>query len=77
MERVHDAPVPESTAQCPLRAHNDEIVGKGDWPALVPESTWRAAQPKLNMPGCAPGRKSVRRHLLTGLMRCGIPNLPD
>ena len=54
-----------------LRAHNDEIVGKGDWPTLVPERTWKAAQAKLNMPGRAPGRKSVRRHLLTGLMRCG------
>ena len=56
-----------------LRAHNDEIIGKGDWPALVPESTWKAAQAKLNMPGRAPGRKSVRRHLLTGLMCCGKP----
>jgi DNA invertase Pin-like site-specific DNA recombinase len=56
-----------------LRAHNDEIVGKGTWPALVAESTWRAAQAKLNMPGRAPGRKSVRRHLLTGLLRCGKP----
>jgi len=56
-----------------LRAHNDEFVGKGDWPALVPESTWRAAQVKLNAPGRAPGRKSVRRHLLTGVLQCGNP----
>ena len=41
-----------------LRAHNGEIVGKGTWPALVDESTWRAAQAVLNAPGRAPGRKS-------------------
>jgi DNA invertase Pin-like site-specific DNA recombinase len=54
-----------------LRAHNGEIVGKGTWPALVDESTWRAAQSVLNAPGRAPGRKTVRRHLLTGVLGCG------
>lgn len=61
-----------------LRAHNDEIVldkdrkpVKGSWPALIDESTWRAAQAVLNAPGRAPGRKSVRRHLLTGVLQCG------
>ena len=54
-----------------LRAHNDEIVGKGTWPALVDESTWRAAQSVLDAPGRAPGRKTVRRHLLTGVLQCG------
>ncbi|ORA12608.1 recombinase family protein [Mycobacterium asiaticum] len=56
-----------------LRAHNNEIVGKGTWPALVDESTWRAAQAVLDAPGRKPGRKSVRQHLLTGVMRCGKP----
>ena len=54
-----------------LRAHNGEEVGKGTWPALVDESTWRAAQSVLDAPGRAPGRKSVRRHLLTGVLQCG------
>jgi DNA invertase Pin-like site-specific DNA recombinase len=54
-----------------LRAHNNEIVGKGTWPPLVEEKTWNAAQAVLNAPGRAPGRKSVRRHPLTGVMRCG------
>jgi DNA invertase Pin-like site-specific DNA recombinase len=54
-----------------LRAHNGEIVGKGTWPALVGESTWRAAQAVLDAPGRAPGRKTVRRHLLTGVLQCG------
>lgn len=54
-----------------LRAHNRVVVGPGTWPGLVDESTWQAAQSVLNAPGRAPGRKSVRKHLLTGAMRCG------
>ena len=54
-----------------LRAHNGEIVGNGTWPALVDESTWRAAQTVLNGPGRSPGRKTVRRHVLTGVLQCG------
>lgn len=54
-----------------LRAYKGEIVGKGTWPPLVDESTWRAAQAVLDAPGRAPGRKAVRRHLLTGLLACG------
>jgi hypothetical protein len=61
-----------------LRAHNGEIVYdkdskpvKGTWPAIVDQSTWKAAQNVLNATGRAPGRKSVRRHKLTGLMLCG------
>jgi DNA invertase Pin-like site-specific DNA recombinase len=56
---------------CGLRSHNNEIVGRGTWPPLVDESTWRAAQSVLNAPGRAPGRKTVRRHLLTGVLQCG------
>jgi DNA invertase Pin-like site-specific DNA recombinase len=58
-----------------LRSHTrdgkTELVGKGTWPALVDESTWRAAQAMLNAPGRAPGRKTVRRHRLTGVLGCG------
>jgi DNA invertase Pin-like site-specific DNA recombinase len=57
-----------------LRDYNGEIVGKGTWPPLVEESTWRAAQSVLNAPGRAPGRKSVRQHPLTGVLRCGKKN---
>jgi DNA invertase Pin-like site-specific DNA recombinase len=54
-----------------LREHNGQIIGKGTWPALVDESTWRAAQKVLDAPGRAPGRKTVRRHRLTGVLGCG------
>lgn len=60
-----------------LRSHTDcatgvtEIVGKGTWPPLVDEATWRAAQAVLGAPGRAPGRKSVRRHQWSGMLKCG------
>jgi DNA invertase Pin-like site-specific DNA recombinase len=63
-----------------LRDHNDELVYdtdgnpvKGTWPPLVDEGLWRQVQHKLNEPGRAPGRKTVSRHLLTGVLRCGKP----
>ena len=54
-----------------LRAYNGEIIGKGTWTALVDENTWRAAQSVLDAPSRPLGRKSVRRHLLTGVLQCG------
>ena len=59
-----------------LRSHTHdgitEIVGKGTWPALVDESLWRTAQSVMDgRPNRAPGRKSVRKHLLTGVLGCG------
>jgi len=54
-----------------LRAHNDIIVGPGTWPPLVDESTWRATQAVLDDPARKPGPKTVRRHFLTGVLRCG------
>lgn len=55
-----------------LREHNGAVVGKGTWPALVDEDTWRAAMAVMDAPGRTPGRKAVRRHLLTGVLRCGV-----
>lgn len=60
-----------------LRSHTDtatgrtEIVGPGTWTPLVDESLWRSVQHVLDAPGRASGPKSVRRHLLTGILRCG------
>lgn len=54
-----------------LRAHNDEIVGQGTWPAIVEQATWKSAQTVMNDPRRKPGRKSVKRHLLTGVLMCG------
>ena len=50
-----------------------EIVGPGTWPALVEEQVWRSAQTVLgNRPsGGRGGRRSVRKHTLTGVLVCG------
>lgn len=55
-----------------LRTYRGEIVGQGQWPALVSRELWDAAQVVLN----DPARKThkgprVRKHLLTGLALCG------
>jgi len=54
-----------------LREYKGEILGQGTWPGLVDESMWQAAQAILNAPGRGPGKKSVRKHLLTGVLKCG------
>ncbi|WP_099222585.1 recombinase family protein [Mycobacterium persicum] len=56
-----------------LRSHNGQIICTGTWKPLVDEHTWRKTQYVLNAPGRAPGRKSVKRHLLTGVLQCGKP----
>ena len=61
-----------------LRSHNNVLVRdkagepiKGTWTPLVPAKTWLAAQAVLTDPRRAPGKKSVQKHLLTGLLQCG------
>jgi DNA invertase Pin-like site-specific DNA recombinase len=53
------------------RASRSDVVGPGAWPPLVDESTFWAAAAVMDAPGRAPGRKSLRRHLLTGVLLCG------
>jgi DNA invertase Pin-like site-specific DNA recombinase len=60
-----------------LRDYHGEIVkdGKGDdlkgtWEPLVDVELWRAAQAVMNTPERLHPKK-VRKHLLTGLLRCG------
>jgi DNA invertase Pin-like site-specific DNA recombinase len=58
-------------ANAGLRTHRGQIIGAGTWPALVDESVWQTAQAVLRAPGRSPGRRTVRRHLLTGALKCG------
>ncbi len=51
-----------------LRTDDGEPV-RGTWTPLVSEELWRAAQVVLN--GNAHAPKSIRKHLLTGVLRCG------
>jgi DNA invertase Pin-like site-specific DNA recombinase len=72
--------VVSSFMRAPRNAGLREYAGKihlkdgqpvmGTWPPLVSVSTWQAVQAKLNAPGRS-GPKSVRRHLLTGILQCG------
>ncbi len=52
-------------------ADRDSIIGPGAWPAIVDEETFWAAQRVLEADGRKPGRKTVRQHLLTGMLTCG------
>jgi site-specific DNA recombinase len=53
------------------RAHNDEIVADAVWPAIVDESTWRAADALLRNPARDSGRANGR-YLLSGIALCGV-----
>jgi len=52
----------------------DSIVGPGAWPAIVDEETFWAAMAVMDAPGRAPGKRTVRRYLLTGVLGCGKPD---
>ena len=62
-----------------LRSYRGQLVTgedgstKGAWEPLVDPKTWHAVQDKINSPTRKPGRKTVRKHLLTGVLHCGKP----
>ncbi|MDD7814457.1 recombinase family protein [Mycobacterium sp. CSUR Q5927] len=67
-----------------LRTHNGVIVMdkdgepvKGTWPPLVDVDLWQAAQTQMNSRPGATQRRTVKRHLLTGVMVCGNTELND
>jgi DNA invertase Pin-like site-specific DNA recombinase len=53
-----------------LRFFGDEILGKAAWPAIVSEEMWRAVHDLLRDPSRRI-RWAGRKHLLTGIARCG------
>lgn len=55
-----------------LIEYKGEIVAQGRWEPIVDEDTWRAARAILNSPDrrTTPGPKP--RHLLTGVLICGV-----
>ena len=56
-------------------AHLGEIVADAKWPALVEESTWRAADSILRNPARHTGKRNGR-YLLSGLALCGVCGSP-
>jgi DNA invertase Pin-like site-specific DNA recombinase len=63
-----------------LRSYKGQLVTgedgstKAAWPALVDAKTWHAVQDKINSPARKPNKKTVRKHLLTGVLHCGKPD---
>lgn len=53
------------------RGRQREIMAVAQWPALIAESTWRAAVAVLSDPGRVKAPRSGRS-LLTGIARCGV-----
>jgi DNA invertase Pin-like site-specific DNA recombinase len=54
-----------------LRELRGEVVGEGDWPAIVSEETWRKAHRVLTQPSRRSGPYRGRKYLLSGIARCG------
>jgi site-specific DNA recombinase len=52
-------------------AYNGEVTGKAEWPAIVPEDTWRAVCSILNDPARRDGAGRAPAYLLTGFATCG------
>jgi DNA invertase Pin-like site-specific DNA recombinase len=68
------------THNCRTLGHGDrvcseqgklEVVGKGTWPPLIDEQTWRSAVSALDGRPGASQRQPYRKHLLSGLLNCG------
>ncbi|MDV6291648.1 recombinase family protein [Rhodococcus aetherivorans] len=48
------------------------VVGRAQWPAVVPEETWRAAVAVLTRPDRRTGPVGAAKALLTGYATCGV-----
>jgi site-specific DNA recombinase len=53
-----------------IAVHRGEELGRGNWPPIVPEETYRAAAALLNDPTRRTTPTTARRYLLAGLARC-------
>lgn len=59
-----------------LREHRGEIVGAGTWPAIVDRDSWEAARAVLTDPARRTSPGNAPKHLLSGLMTCGVCDAP-
>lgn len=50
-----------------LRVYRGQIVGEGQWPAILPRGTWEALRGVFDRPRKGSG---ASRHLLSGIARC-------
>ena len=58
-----------------LREFRGEVVGKGTWPEIVDEDTWRRAHAKITEKKTT-GPYQGRKYLLSGIARCGECEAP-
>ncbi|MEY9963196.1 site-specific DNA recombinase [Streptacidiphilus sp. MAP12-16] len=58
-----------------LVEHGGEIVGAGEWPAIISEATCRGVRALLSDPARRTSPGNARSHLLSGIARCwcGLP----
>jgi site-specific DNA recombinase len=54
-----------------LKTHGGTVVAEGEWPPIIDRSTHEQIVALLSDPGRRTQRGSTRKHLLTGILRCG------
>ena len=54
-----------------LRTHRGKVVGPGDWDALIDEDTHKGLVAFLSDPARKPGSAFERKHMGSGVYRCG------
>lgn len=59
-----------------LLEHRGDVVGAGNWPAIVDEATWRAVSALLSDPSRRTSPPPGRRNLGGSLFRCGVCGAP-
>lgn len=59
-----------------LRVHRGEIVGEGDWPAILDRPTWEQVRAVLRDPTRRTSTGTAAAHLLSGIARCGKCDAP-
>jgi len=58
-----------------LRSYRGEVVGPASWPAILDRGTWELLRAEVE-PRRRTGRPPTDRHLLTGLLACGVCDRP-
>lgn len=55
-----------------LRVHRGEVVGTGEWPAILDRGLWEQVRAVLSDPARKTSSSSSSVHLLSGIARCGV-----
>ena len=55
-----------------LRVHHGQVVGQGEWPAILDRGLWEQARAVLTDPARKTSTSSAAVHLLSGIARCGV-----